>query len=191
MLVTGIKSMPQYQPLQLDAGGTHHLVVCQGTGAGAGRQLVAAVTRAGCGDACQVLYVPAGSDNQFALLAEACRATQCCADRAHLLSVLETALAGLPMGLRLYAAGSEEFLASVVRAAEGYGLDPAEIQCERAGPTLRRVYCIHCRTFSEGVHTPQVTCCGCGRDLLVRDHYSRRHAAFMGVMADAETQVAA
>lgn len=191
MLVTGIKSMPQYQPLQLDAGGTHHLVVCQGIGAEAGRRLIAAAAQAGHGDACQVLYVPAGGDNQFAALTDTCRAAQCCADTGHLLSALEATLTGLPMGLRLYAAGSEELLARVARMAESHGLDPDEIQCEQVGPTLRRVYCIHCRTFSEGVHTTQVACCGCGRDLLVRDHYSRRHAAFMGVMADAETQVAA
>lgn len=183
--------MPHYQPLQLDTGGTHHLVVCQGVGAEAGRRLIAAAAQAGLGDACQVLYVPAGGDNRFATLAQACRSAQCCADAGHLLGVLETALAALPMGLRVYAAGSEELLARVVRVAESHGLDPAEIQCEQAGPALRRVYCIHCRAFSEGVNTAQVTCCGCGRDLLVRDHYSRRHAAFMGVMADAETQVAA
>jgi hypothetical protein len=31
-----------------------------------------------------------------------------------------------------------------------------------------------------------VKCAGCGRHLFVRDHYSRRLAAYMGVMADAE-----
>jgi len=31
-----------------------------------------------------------------------------------------------------------------------------------------------------------VQCAGCGRHLLVRDHFSRRLAAYMGVMADAE-----
>jgi dimethylamine monooxygenase subunit C len=31
-----------------------------------------------------------------------------------------------------------------------------------------------------------VSCAGCARWLLVRDHYSRRLAAYMGVMVDAE-----
>ena len=34
--------------------------------------------------------------------------------------------------------------------------------------------------------TNVVACAGCGRHLLVRDHFSRRHGAFMGVMVDAE-----
>jgi hypothetical protein len=36
------------------------------------------------------------------------------------------------------------------------------------------------------VRTNIVRCVGCERWLLVRDHYSRRLAAYMGVMADAE-----
>jgi dimethylamine monooxygenase subunit C len=48
------------------------------------------------------------------------------------------------------------------------------------------VYCVHCRASNEGVTTNVVRCGGCGRHLLVRDHYSRRLAAYMGVMADAE-----
>jgi len=42
------------------------------------------------------------------------------------------------------------------------------------------------RTTAEDVRTNIVRCPGCARWLLVRDHYSRRLAAYMGVMADAE-----
>jgi hypothetical protein len=45
---------------------------------------------------------------------------------------------------------------------------------------------VHCRTTAEDVKTNIVNCAGCRRWLLVRDHYSRRHAAYMGVMVDAE-----
>lgn len=38
----------------------------------------------------------------------------------------------------------------------------------------------------EGVTTSIVTCTGCGAPLFVRDHFSRRLAAFMGVQVDAE-----
>jgi hypothetical protein len=38
----------------------------------------------------------------------------------------------------------------------------------------------------ENVRTNIVSCDACGRWLLVRDHYSRRLAAYMGVMVDAE-----
>ncbi len=54
------------------------------------------------------------------------------------------------------------------------------------GSLARRVYCVHCRTATEDVRTNIVRCTGCERWLLVRDHYSRRLAAYMGVMADAE-----
>jgi len=50
----------------------------------------------------------------------------------------------------------------------------------------RRVYCIHCRATTENVRTNIVRCVACDRWLLVRDHYSRRLAAYMGVMVDAE-----
>jgi hypothetical protein len=45
---------------------------------------------------------------------------------------------------------------------------------------------VHCRASTENVRTNIVRCSGCSRWLLVRDHYSRRLAAYMGVMVDAE-----
>jgi hypothetical protein len=48
------------------------------------------------------------------------------------------------------------------------------------------VWCTHCHGFTEQVTTNVVPCAGCGRHLLVRDHFSRRLGAFMGVMVDAE-----
>ncbi|HQU42797.1 MAG TPA: dimethylamine monooxygenase subunit DmmA family protein [Pirellulales bacterium] len=61
------------------------------------------------------------------------------------------------------------------------------MQREHCGSAARRVYRIHCKTSHENVKTNLVPCTGCGRQLLVRDHYSRRLAAYMGVMADAES----
>ena len=68
------------------------------------------------------------------------------------------------------------------------GIDRAAVtvQREHCGNSARRVYCIHCQASNENVTTNIVQCIGCGRHLLVRDHYSRRLAAYMGVMADAE-----
>jgi hypothetical protein len=56
-------------------------------------------------------------------------------------------------------------------------------------PTIKshpRVRCVHCRGVTENVATQPVVCAHCGLTLFVRDHYSRRIAAFMGVRADAE-----
>src|SRR5262249_56781202 len=109
-----------------------------------------------------------------------------CPTEAALLAELDRALSGCVMGTRLYVAGSESFLGSAVRMALQYNLTRDEVQCEHSGSAARRVYCVHCKASNESVTTNVVKCAGCGRHLLVRDHYSRRLAAYMGVMADAE-----
>ena len=90
------------------------------------------------------------------------------------------------MGTRVYVAGSESFIGSCVQVTAHYAMNADEVQCEHVGSAARRVYCIHCKAANEQVTTNIVRCAGCGRDLLVRDHYSRRLAGFMGVMVDAE-----
>jgi hypothetical protein len=47
--------------------------------------------------------------------------------------------------------------------------------------TVRRVYCVHCRTINQHVTQPGFPCAGCGLTLHVRDHVSGRLDAFMGV----------
>jgi dimethylamine monooxygenase subunit C len=73
-----------------------------------------------------------------------------------------------------------------MKIALEFNLNKDEIRAEECGTLARRVYCIHCRSTTEDVRTNIVSCVGCARWLLVRDHYSRRLAAYMGVMADAE-----
>ena len=87
---------------------------------------------------------------------------------------------------RLLVQGSEPFVWSVFLAARQLGLAESQIQLAHAGSQRRRVWCTHCHGFTDGVSTNVVACAGCGRHLLVRDHFSRRHGAFMGVMVDAE-----
>jgi hypothetical protein len=90
------------------------------------------------------------------------------------------------MGTRLYVAGPESFIGLVMKIALEFNLNKDEIRAEECGTLARRIYCIHCRATTEHVRTNIVRCVGCARWLLVRDHYSRRLAAYMGVMADAE-----
>jgi hypothetical protein len=45
---------------------------------------------------------------------------------------------------------------------------------------------VHCRTLNDGVTGNVFACAGCGASLFVRDHFSARLAAFMGVQVDAE-----
>jgi hypothetical protein len=105
---------------------------------------------------------------------------------AELLSHLAAYLPRASIGFRLYAIGSEAFIWDTYNIATSTGLDPSEIFLHKAGPLVRRVYCTHCRTMMEDVALTITTCPGCGANLFVRDHFSRRLAAFMGVKVDAE-----
>jgi hypothetical protein len=105
---------------------------------------------------------------------------------ADLLATLASRLARESVGLRLYAVGTEPFLWDVNNVARAAGLGQGEIFLTHAGSLKRRVYCSHCKTMNEDVTTSIVKCRGCGANLFVRDHFSRRLAAFMGVAVDAE-----
>ena len=108
------------------------------------------------------------------------------ADSSALLQEFRTVLTRSLMGTRLYVAGPESFMGLVMKIALEFNLNKDEIRAEESGTLARRIYCIHCRATTEQVRTNIVRCVGCDRWLLVRDHYSRRLAAYMGVMADAE-----
>jgi predicted RNA-binding Zn-ribbon protein involved in translation (DUF1610 family) len=105
---------------------------------------------------------------------------------AELLTHLKHRLAREMVGLRLYAVGAEAFLWDVHNLARAAGLASEEIRLHQAGPRLRRVYCTHCKTMIENAAVNVISCPGCGASLFVRDHFSRRLAAFMGVKIDAE-----
>ncbi len=186
MLITGIKSRPVYAALAPDPGGRFHLLVGQGSGGAALLRLLGALPPA---SALGVIYSAESFTERD--LSESLRSadpsdTRVVATDAEAVAELDGALAGCVMGTRLYVAGSESFIGSVVRVALRYNLNEDEVQREHCGSAARRVYCVHCRVSNEGVTTNVVQCGGCGRHLLVRDHYSRRLAAYMGVMADAE-----
>src|SRR5262245_31732356 len=175
MAMPDIKSRPVYTTLHPDANGRHHVLVGQGSGGAALLRLVA--------------QMPPGTDVRVLYAGESppdVERTRLFPTAAELLAELDRTLATCVMGARLYLAGSESFLGSAVQVAQKYNLNRDEIQCQHCGSGARRVYCIHCKASNEGVTTNIVKCAGCGRHLFVRDHYSRRLAAYMGVMADAE-----
>jgi hypothetical protein len=105
------------------------------------------------------------------------------------LAALKEALAKLPpvqVSDRLYVLGTEPFMWSVAAAAAQAGWSAEQWHLCHAGSLQRRVWCTHCHGLTEDVTASIVACAGCGRHLLVRDHFSKRHGAFMGVMVDAE-----
>lgn len=98
-----------------------------------------------------------------------------------------SALATACMGTRLYLAGSEGLIGEAMAIAMAAGLPLDAISTEHRGPIARRMQCVHCKGITEDVTTDPFTCAHCGLTLFVRDHYSRRLAAFQGVCVDAET----
>jgi dimethylamine monooxygenase subunit C len=193
MLVTGIKSKPVYTPLAADTRGRHHLMLGMGVGDAALLRVIgelqAAAPRALA--ATRVLLVPASAAGAEAPpqagleslpLQELRRFPAVPALLAEFRSILERSL----MGTRVYMAGPESFIGLAMKIALEFNLNKDEIRAEEMGSLARRVYCIHCRTTTENVRTNIVRCEDCERWLLVRDHYSRRLAAYMGVMVDAE-----
>jgi len=214
MLVTGIKSKPVYAPLQADTRGRYHLMLGMGVGAAPLLRVIAEMGAAapqGLKNT-QVLFVPdaaaapgdatlpgaadpgatsAGAANAGAAAAvERFRAAvgnvQAFPATPALLGEFRSTLEKSLMGTRLYVAGPESFIGLVMKIALEFNLNKDEIRAEECGTLARRVYCIHCRVTTENVRTNIVRCVECERWLLVRDHYSRRLAAYMGVMVDAE-----
>ncbi len=191
MLITGIKSKPVYAPLQADTRGRFHLMVGMGVGAAPLLRVIAEMQSAAPQSLqrTRVLYVPDDGDGQAGgaqFTAAAVGAVQAFDAAPALLEQFRAVLSESLMGTRLYVAGPESFIGLVMKIALEFNLNKDEIRAEECGTLARRIYCIHCRATTESVRTNIVQCIGCERWLLVRDHYSRRLAAYMGVMADAE-----
>ncbi len=184
-----IRSRPVYGELE-PRKGSAHLVLADGEGAGAVIDLLA---RAGSAAACalahmHIIYMP-GPDgvDHFAEL-QALGAAQChrAPSFAAALPRLRRVLQDAHMGMQIYLAGTEGLMGQGQSEVMAAGLPHDAVQMEHRGPTLRRVQCVHCKGITENVATDPFECTHCGLNLFVRDHYSRRIAAFQGVNIDAE-----
>ncbi|CAA2141718.1 dimethylamine monooxygenase subunit DmmA family protein [Hyphomicrobium sp. ghe19] len=187
MTVSTIKSRPIYPGLTPDLNARRNIIVCDKAGAAAVAELL---SRADCAFAERATIILADSlsaTEAQTLSRDLAPATveiqPTLADGiARLRQLLETA----PMSLRLYAAGSEPLIGFVVQAGLDFSIDHLSIRTEHRGSLKRRVQCVHCKGYIENVTTNPVKCTHCGITLFVRDHYSRRLAAFQGVCVDAE-----
>lgn len=90
------------------------------------------------------------------------------------------------MGVQLYLTGTEGLMGQAMHEAMQAGIDFSAIQTEHRGSVARRMQCVHCKGITEDVETDPFVCSHCGLNLFVRDHYSRRLAAYQGVCIDAE-----
>ncbi|MDI4657121.1 dimethylamine monooxygenase subunit DmmA family protein [Xanthobacter autotrophicus] len=178
----GIKSRPKYQPIAPDPQGRHHLLVVDGAHVPA--EALAEGVNPSAFEVWTVAHKSAVPGS--AAMEEEAGAVRVFRSVPHLFSALEERLARETMGLRLYAAGTEPFLWDAYGIGARAGLSQQEMAFAHVGAQARRIFCVHCRTVMEGVTTSIATCAGCGAPLFVRDHFSRRLAAFMAVQIDAE-----
>lgn len=187
MLITGIKSRPVYDRLTPFPEGRFHVVAGQGGGGQAMLRLLSELDRSA--DKTRVLYSHESfsGKNYAAQLRELGIANLGeFGSNAALVAHLNDVLASCTMGTRLYLSGSESFIGTAMQVAARFGMNADEVLREDNGTFVRRVWCVHCDTYTENVTKRVFNCPGCQLDLVVRDHYSGRLAAFMGVKADAE-----
>jgi hypothetical protein len=185
MIEPTIHSRPTYGTLS-PRPGRAHLFAADEAGAGAILDMAAAAP-VGFFAASEILLVSTVPGGETATrLAGLGAAVRVLPTTDALVAAIDEALAAAGMGLQVYAAGSEGLIGRVVAAAMAAGLDPSAVATEHRGGLARRVQCVHCKGFMEEVTTQPVTCAHCGLTLFVRDHYSRRLAAFQGVCINAE-----
>ena len=176
MLVKGIKSRPVYTGLGIDAHAKRHIFAIEGEGVEA---VLDQVKTAGSAFL---------ASSEFLCVGPAARLESL---KPHdlwsaptipiLLYRLRAMLQNAKMGLRLYISGTEGFIGQAMKVALDQGIDFNSIRTEHRGSTARRVQCVHCKGITDDVKTSPYKCTHCGLNLLVREQYSRRLAAFQEI----------
>lgn len=183
-----IRSRPVYAPLE-PRPASLHLIVADGEGAAAVAELLEkANDRSEFLAGTHVMYCPGPDGTDHAGKLQGLGAAQYfhAPSIPALLPRLTRVLSAAHMGTQFYLAGSEGLIGQAEREIMNTGFPHASVQREQRGSTVRRVQCVHCKGITENVATDPFKCSHCGLNLFVRDHYSRRIAAFQGVNIDAE-----
>jgi predicted RNA-binding Zn-ribbon protein involved in translation (DUF1610 family) len=178
MLVQGIKSRPVYTGLDIDVNARRHLFALQGDGVEAlhDQAKTLGTEFLKISDILCVGTLPR-LETEYMWAAPTIPV---------LLNRLRVNLINAKMGTRLYLSGTEGFIGQAMKVALDQNIDFNSIRTEHRGSTARRVQCVHCKGITDDVTTSPYSCTHCGLNLLVRDHYSRRLAAFQGVCIVAE-----
>jgi dimethylamine monooxygenase subunit C len=181
-----IPSRPVYGELVPRPGRTH-LVVADGEGGGAIADMLAGAP-ADMAAAMHIIYAPGTNGTDMSADLQKLGAAQFHRSPtfAAALPRLRRVLADAHMGMQVYLAGTEGLIGQALREVLDAGLPHSAVRTEHRGSTVRRVQCVHCKGVTEDVRTDPFRCAHCGLHLFVRDHYSRRIAAFQGVNIDAE-----
>lgn len=186
LIEESIISRPTYGTLAIAPGLAHYFVADA-----SGAECVIRVAQAAPKDFMEkvhILYVPTPGENALitALYALGAKRFEHVASIDDAVAKLGQWLSEAKMGTQLYLTGTEGLIGKGVAMAEQCGLDHTAVHCEHRGSLARRVQCVHCKTMIEDVTTQPTKCPSCDLLLLVRDHYSRRLAAFQGVCINAE-----
>jgi hypothetical protein len=149
-----LQSLPIYRPARLREGAQQHLVVIQ------------------CAAVCPAF---AGELEQPKVLN---------AETGDFSTRLTDALGQCTVGSHLYIAGDEAFVWRIHALARNAGLQDDEIDMTVSVAGLRTVYCVHCGLSQPGTTHDSLHCSGCRVLLEVREHFSRRLGAYIGVCAN-------
>ena len=181
-----INSRPVYGELEVRAG-KHHLMIADAEGAEAILDLATSAP-ADLWAATHIIYIPKTTSETYTTKLEALNPKQLYVGPSYeaAQSRIATTFSKSHMGVQVYLAGTESLMGQAMFAATSAGIPHTAIQTEHRGSTARRMQCVHCKGITEDVTHDPFVCSHCGLNLFVRDHYSRRIAAFQGVCIDAE-----
>lgn len=184
-----ISTRPVYGVLEPHQGSAH-LMVADGEGGGAILDLFAKADASGTDlrPTAHVIYVKAanGTDMSDQLSRIGAARFYHGPSLAAAMSRIRKELIDAHMGMQIYLAGTETLIGVVQSEAMKVGYPYDGMHSEHRGSLSRRVQCVHCKGITENVTTDPMQCSHCGLHLFVRDHYSRRIAAFQGINIDAE-----
>lgn len=178
-----IKSRPVYGTLE-PRPGKYHLMIADAEGAEAILDL--AGQDADLMAKTHIIYIPKYTD--FGNKLKALNPAQYYEGPTYAASVqrIQRVLQDAHMGTQVYLTGTEGLMGQAQNECMQAGIPHTAIQTEHRGSVVRRMQCVHCKGITEDVATDPYVCSHCGLNLFVRDHYSRRLAAFQGVCVDAE-----
>ncbi len=158
-----VRSRPVYRDVDyLSSQAKHHLFIAQGE----------------MSDALSRLYNQCESGERVSITVQ----TSQTPEEALTPSMIST----LPLSTAVYASGDENFLWRISTALTDGGMLAEQIHLLPPTAKTRKVYCCHCSSFTSEVSHSPVTCSGCGRQLAVTDHFSRRFGAYRGYQVNAE-----
>jgi predicted RNA-binding Zn-ribbon protein involved in translation (DUF1610 family) len=176
-----IRSRPVYGTLEARPG-KHHLMIADAEGA----EAIMDVATPDMMSKTHIIFISGGTD--YADKLRALKPAQFYEGPTYAAAVtrIRRVLQDAHMGLQVYLTGTEGLMGQAQFEAMQAGIPHTAIQTEHRGSVARRMQCVHCKGITEDVETDPFVCAHCGLNLFVRDHYSRRLAAYQGVCIDAE-----